>query len=74
LFKVLAEHYADGCVEMHTISNVAKDMDRIRSTLRALFGIGDLPFKYDMKAQVYRMGLRLADRRHDQRNTDAADA
>ncbi|HEY9093495.1 MAG TPA: 7-cyano-7-deazaguanine synthase, partial [Candidatus Cryosericum sp.] len=74
LFKVLAEHCADGCVEMHTISNVAKDMDRIRSTLRAFFGIGDLPFKYDKKAQVYRMGLRLADRRHDQESTDAVDA
>jgi hypothetical protein len=74
LFKILAEHYADGCVEMHTVSNVAKNMDRIRNTLRAFFGIGSIPFRYDKKAQVYRMGFCLTDGRTDQARSNAADA
>jgi len=63
LFKTLADNCADGCVQMHTVSNVSKDIDRIRGILRAFFGLKEIPLKYDKKARAYRMKFHLKDSR-----------
>jgi hypothetical protein len=63
MFKTLATNCIDGQVQMHTVANVSKDVDRIRSTLRAFFGIEDIPFKYDKRAQVYRIRFHFKDGR-----------
>jgi len=74
LFKILATNCTDGRVQMHTVSTVSKDIDRIRGTLRAFFGIKDIPFTYDKKAHVYPMEFHLKDGRQQRGNADASEA
>jgi hypothetical protein len=68
VFKTLAENCTDGWVQIHTVSNVSKNLDRIRATLRAFFGIRGIPFRYDKKAHAYRMQFHLKDGRQNQGN------
>ncbi len=74
LFKTLAANCTDGWVQIRTVSNVSKDMDRVRDTLRAFFGIESIPFRYDKKAHAYHMRLHLRDGRRQQGSTDTPNA
>jgi hypothetical protein len=74
LFKTLAANCTDGWVQIRTVSNVSKDMDRIRSTLRAFFGIEGIPFRYNKRARGYHMQFHLRDGRPQRENTNYPEA
>ncbi len=64
MFKEMAKNCSCGYITIRTLSNVSKDMDRIRSTLRVFFGINEIPIKYNKKALAYQVKFHFADKRN----------
>jgi hypothetical protein len=53
IFREMAKHNDGGFIRMHTLSNISKDIDRIRGILRQFFGVQELPIKYNKKLRAY---------------------
>ena len=64
MFKEMAKNCSGGYITIRTLSNISKDMDRIRSTLRVFFGLNEIPIKYDKKALAYQVKFHFADKRN----------
>lgn len=53
IFREMAKHNDGGFIKMRTVSNISKDIDRIRGILRQFFGIQEIPIKYEKKVHAY---------------------
>ena len=65
IFREMAKHNNGGFIKMRTVSNISKDIDRIRGILRQFFGIQEIPIKYEKKVHEYHVKFNFT---HKQNN------
>jgi len=53
IFREMAKQNDGGFIKMRTVSNISKDIDRIRGILRQFFGMQEIPIKYERKDHAY---------------------
>ncbi|MDI9431685.1 MAG: hypothetical protein QM570_08200 [Planctomycetota bacterium] len=63
LFKTLAMRSTGRKIHVKTPTNISKDMDRIRCTLRRFFGLTGTPIRYNKRERTYDTKFNLKDGR-----------
>jgi len=64
IFREMAKQNDGGFIKMRTVSNISKDIDRIRGILRQFFGIQEIPIKYEKKVHEYHVKFNFTHKKN----------